>query len=78
MRANNIISELCEEQHDTRARLRAMEGMFDVLAEENPATSRVWQSVRPTVHREPTADEQEEMERWAVDQNSQLFDDFNS
>ncbi|CAG7888454.1 unnamed protein product [Brassica rapa] len=54
-----------------------MEGMFDVLAEENPATSRAWQSVRPTVHREPTADEQEEMERCAVDHSSQLFDDFN-
>lgn len=37
--------------------------MFDVLSEENPAILRECQTICPTVHREPAADEYAEIEQ---------------
>lgn len=77
MVANNIITELWEDQQHTMARLRAMAVMFDFHVEENPTISRERWTIRPTIHHESTTDEHAEMEQPADDHSSQLFEDLN-
>ncbi|WZZ66294.1 hypothetical protein YC2023_077664 [Brassica napus] len=68
--AYTVIATLKEEQEDTRARLRAMEEMFDVTASGNLESQRAWDSVRQSVHQEPSAEEQAGMERQTDDLSS--------
>ena len=70
--AKNVIETLRKEQDDTRARLRDMEEMFDVIASGNLETMRAWESVRQSVHRDHTPEEQVEMDRRVDDHSSDL------
>lgn len=49
-----------------------MEGMFDVIASGNLETMRAWESVRQSVHRDHTPEEQVEMDRRVDDHSSDL------
>lgn len=42
MVANQVISELQTDNHANRNHIRAMVGMFDVIAETNPALAQMW------------------------------------
>uniref|UniRef100_M4F351 Uncharacterized protein n=1 Tax=Brassica campestris TaxID=3711 RepID=M4F351_BRACM len=57
--------------------IRAMAGMFDVIAETNPALAQMWHTVRPNINLDPTPEEQTDIEQQAEQHNFQLFDDIN-
>lgn len=68
--ANGVISEL-----QTTKELFAK--MFDLVADSNPVLAQQWRNVRPRIHRDPTHEEQPELERQAEVNSSQLRDDLN-
>lgn len=47
--------------------------MFDVIASGNLETMRAWESVRQSVHRDHTPEEQAEMDRRVDDHSSNLY-----
>ncbi|KAF2597430.1 hypothetical protein F2Q68_00011916 [Brassica cretica] len=60
-----------------RTRLRSIAGMFDVLADTNPALAAMWQNVRPTINSNPTPEEQAELEQRSIHHSAEIFDDIN-
>ncbi|KAF3604027.1 hypothetical protein F2Q69_00035887 [Brassica cretica] len=59
--ANRVISELRADNQANRTHIRSIAGMFDVLAETNPALAAMWQNVRPTINPDPTPEEQADL-----------------
>ncbi|WZZ36539.1 hypothetical protein YC2023_019940 [Brassica napus] len=75
--ANQVISELRADNQASRTRLRSIAGMFDVLADTNPALAAMWQNVRPTINPNPTPEEQAELEQRSIHHSAEIFDDIN-
>ncbi|KAF3536156.1 hypothetical protein F2Q69_00023139 [Brassica cretica] len=76
--ANRVISELRADSQANRIHIRSIAGMFDVLAETNPALASMWQNVRPTINPDPTLEEQADLEqRSSVHHSAEIFDDIN-
>ncbi|KAF2541070.1 hypothetical protein F2Q68_00031006 [Brassica cretica] len=75
--ANRVISELRGDNQTNRTHIRSIAGMFDVLAETNPALAAMWQNVRPTINPDPTLEEQTDLEQRSVHHSAEIFDDIN-
>ncbi|KAF2596865.1 hypothetical protein F2Q68_00010480 [Brassica cretica] len=76
--ANRVISELRADSQANRIHIRSIAGMFEVLAETNPALAAMWQNVRPTINPDPTLEEQADLEqRSSVHHSAEIFDDIN-
>ena len=68
--ANGVISEL-------QTTNELFTKFFDLVADSNPMLAQQWRNVRPRIHRDPTPEEQAELERQAEVHTSQLRDDLN-
>ncbi|KAF3604021.1 hypothetical protein F2Q69_00035889 [Brassica cretica] len=75
--ANRVISELRTDNQANRTHIRSIAGMFDVLAETNPALAAMWQNVRPTINPDSTPEEQADLEQRSVHHSAEIFDDIN-
>ena len=75
--ANRVISEVRGDNQTNRTHIRSIAGMFDVLAETNPALAAMWQNVRPTINPDPTPEEQADLEQRSVHHSAEIFDDIN-
>ncbi|WZZ35208.1 hypothetical protein YC2023_018609 [Brassica napus] len=65
-------------QYEADYQPQSIAGMFDVLAETNPALAAMWQNVRPTINPDPTLEEQADLEqRSSVHHSAEIFDDIN-
>ncbi|KAF3598345.1 hypothetical protein F2Q69_00036553 [Brassica cretica] len=60
-----------------RTHIRSIAGMFDVLAETNPALAQMCQNVRPTINPDPTPEEQTDLEQRSAHRSAEIFDDIN-
>ena len=74
---NKVISELWAGNQANRTHIRSIAGMFDVLAETNPALAQMWQNVRPTINPDPTPKEQTDLEQRSAHRSAEIFDDIN-
>ena len=75
--ANQVISELRADNQANRTHIRSLAGMFDVLAETNPALAQMWQVVRSAITPDSTPEEQADIEQRADHRSSEIFDDIN-
>ncbi|KAF2595241.1 hypothetical protein F2Q70_00042380 [Brassica cretica] len=54
-----------------------MASTIDLIAESNLVFGQMWREISPTINRDPTPEEQAELERQAEYCSSKLRDDLN-